>query len=221
MHQDEKIALKKEVLQRRWYEARMDKITLLNHPVDVLCDNVRQNATKVIISSSPLKSGLQVSVGHFFYLIFPKISHFWISVASGLVRLWGCPELDPVEDFLRKKPNGLRSWASCDLQGLLRQGAEKKARSAWLIPLAKNLDPLDSGVSMLSIDSQSFTWFGKCQEVILKWGLDRLLRPFSVQYNIDIEYISGEIFDLAAAKRVEILRWSACRCPSLQAQKTG
>ena len=88
MHQDEKIALKKEVLQRRWYEARMDKITLLNHPVDVLCDNVRQNATKVIISSSPLKSGLQVSVGHFFYLISQKISHFWISVASGLVRLW-------------------------------------------------------------------------------------------------------------------------------------
>lgn len=31
----------------------MDKITLLNHPVDVLCDNVRQNATKEIISSSP------------------------------------------------------------------------------------------------------------------------------------------------------------------------
>lgn len=54
----------------------MDKITLLNHPVDVLCDNVRQNATKVIISSSPLKSGLQVSVGHFFYLISQKISHF-------------------------------------------------------------------------------------------------------------------------------------------------
>ena len=88
MHQDEKIASKKEVLQRRWYEARMDKITLLNHPVDVLCDNVRQSATKVIISSSPLKSGLQVSVGHFFYLISQKISHFWISVASGLVRLW-------------------------------------------------------------------------------------------------------------------------------------
>ena len=54
----------------------MDKITLLNHTVDVLCDNVRQNATKVIISSSPQKSGLQVSVGHFFYLISPKISHF-------------------------------------------------------------------------------------------------------------------------------------------------
>ena len=29
-----------------------------------------------LISSSPLKSGLQVSVGHFFYLISQKISHF-------------------------------------------------------------------------------------------------------------------------------------------------
>lgn len=54
----------------------MDKITLLNHPVDVLCDNVRQNATKVIVSSSPLKSGSQVSVGHFFNLVSQKISHF-------------------------------------------------------------------------------------------------------------------------------------------------
>ena len=44
---------------------------------------------RVRISSSPLKSGLQVSVSHFFYLISQKISHFfWISVASGLVRLW-------------------------------------------------------------------------------------------------------------------------------------
>ena len=31
----------------------MDKISLLNHSVGVLCDNVRQNATKVILSSSP------------------------------------------------------------------------------------------------------------------------------------------------------------------------
>lgn len=28
----------------------MDKISLLNHSVGVLCDNVRQNATKVILS---------------------------------------------------------------------------------------------------------------------------------------------------------------------------
>ena len=49
----------------------------------------------------------------------------------------------------------------------------------------------------------------------MKWGLDRLSRPCFVQYNIDIEYFSGEIFDLAAVKRVEILRWSASRCPSL------
>ena len=117
MHQDEKIASKKEVLQRRWYEARMDKITLLNHPVDVLCDNVRQNATKVIVSSSPLKSGLQVSVGHFFYLISQKISYFWLNVKSRLIcisflnfvrkrtcAIMSCQELDPVEAFLEKSP---------------------------------------------------------------------------------------------------------------------
>ena len=99
--------------------------------------------------------------------------------------------------------------------------SREKARSAWLISLAKNLDPLDSGVSMLSADGQSFTWFGKCQEVVLKWGLDRLSRPCFVQYNIDIEYFSTVISESAVAKRVEILRWSAYRCSSLQAQKTG
>ena len=51
--------------------------------------------------------------------------------------------------------------------------------------------------------------------MVLKWGLDRLSRPFSVQYNIDIEYFSCEISESAAAKRVEILRRSASRCPSL------
>ena len=42
--------------------------------------------------------------------------------------------------------------------------------------------------------------------MVLKWGLDRLSRPCSVQYNIDIEYFSTEISESAAAKRVEILR---------------
>ena len=51
--------------------------------------------------------------------------------------------------------------------------------------------------------------------MVLKWGLDRLSRPCFVQYNIDIEYFSGDISDSAAAKRVEILRWSVYRCPSL------
>lgn len=83
----------------------MDKISLLNHSVGVLCDNVRQNATKVILSSSPLKSGLQVSVGHFFYLI----SHFLNFGRKRTCAVMSCQELDPVEDFLRKKPNGLRS----------------------------------------------------------------------------------------------------------------
>ena len=49
----------------------------------------------------------------------------------------------------------------------------------------------------------------------MKWGLDRLSRPCFVQYNIDIEYFSGDISDSAAAKRVEILRWSVYRCTSL------
>ena len=49
----------------------------------------------------------------------------------------------------------------------------------------------------------------------MKQGLDRLSRPCFVQYNIDIEYFSGEISNSAAAKRVEILRRSASRCPSL------
>ena len=45
---------------------------------------------------SPLKSGLQVSVGHFFYLVSPKISHF---LNSGRKQTWGqgekriCPSL--------------------------------------------------------------------------------------------------------------------------------
>lgn len=51
--------------------------------------------------------------------------------------------------------------------------------------------------------------------MVLKWGLDRLSRPCFVQYNIDIEYFSAVISDSAAAKRVEILRRSASRCPSL------
>ena len=87
----------------------MCKIALLNHPIDVLCDNVRQNATKEIISSSPLKSGLQVSVGHFFYLISPKNIPFLNFGRKRTCAIMSCQELDPVEDFLRKKPNGLRS----------------------------------------------------------------------------------------------------------------
>lgn len=85
----------------------MDKISLLNHSVGVLCDNVRQNATKVILSSSPLKSGLQVSVGHFFYLISPKNIPFLNLGRKRTCAVMSCQELDPVEDFLRKKFNGL------------------------------------------------------------------------------------------------------------------